>query len=342
MSSLAGSLRRWVLAPSLSRVSRVARGVPDASPETVRRLEAVPQAVVCGFEWAIDATDPWELERRLGLVEPALRGFAYEGAAMAFTVLDATGRGHRTRDLLTGHGAPHLLLAYIGVGFAMARLPRVLWRRVLPDLPVSEYHPTMSWLAVDGYGFDLAYFDPQRWIRAQEVPSPYPWQGRADYFPRAVDQGIGRAVWFLHGADPDRVIGELERFDDRRRADLWSGVGLAATFAGGCPPAGLARLRDAAGEDRGQLGVGAVFAAQARVRAGHVPSHTHDAVRALAGLEVLAAVRLVRATTVGPGETDAHDGGPRYETWRARIRRHLTTSETRSPTAHPRQEGIFR
>ena len=32
----------------------------------------------------------------------------------------------------------------------------------MPDLTGSPYYPTMSWLAVDGYGFDLAYFDTRR------------------------------------------------------------------------------------------------------------------------------------------------------------------------------------
>src|SRR5690606_25696306 len=106
------------------------------------------QAVVCGFEWGIDGADLWEVERRLSMVDPELRGFAYEGTTMAFTILDAMGgRGRRTRDLLLGSGQPHIFLAYIGIGFAMARLPRRLWRKVVPDLSGSAYYPTMSWLA---------------------------------------------------------------------------------------------------------------------------------------------------------------------------------------------------
>nr|WP_067583492.1 DUF1702 family protein [Amycolatopsis rubida] len=37
----------------------------------------------------------------------------------------------------------------------------------------------MSWLAVDGYGFDT-----ERWVDAQEVPVPYPWQGRPENVPK--------------------------------------------------------------------------------------------------------------------------------------------------------------
>ncbi len=108
----------------------------------------------------------WEVERRLDLVDEEQRGFAYEGAVMAYTILDVMpGRtGNRTRKLLAGSGKPHIFLAYIGIGFAMARLPRVLWKRVLPDLRSAEYYPAMSWLAVDGYAFDRAYFDTPRWV----------------------------------------------------------------------------------------------------------------------------------------------------------------------------------
>ena len=77
-------------------------------------------------------------------------------------------------------------------GFAMARLPRPLWKKVMPDLTGSAYYPAMSWLAVDGYGFDRAYFDTRRWVDEQRAPAPYAWEGSPDYFLRAVDQGIGR------------------------------------------------------------------------------------------------------------------------------------------------------
>lgn len=340
MPTLGGALRRWALAPSLRRVSLAGRGVAAPPPVVVRRLDAVPQAVVCGFEWGMDTSDQWELERRLALVDVELRGFAYEGAVMALTIRDATrltGRGNSTGELLGGHGASHLLLSYIGIGFAMARLPRALWHRVLPDLPRSAYHPTMSWLAIDGYGFDLAYFDADRWVAGQEVPRPYPWRGRPEYFPRAVDQGIGRALWFTHGADPDRVCDEIARFDAHRRGDLWSGVGLAATFAGGCDTTGLLRLREATGEHWTHLAVGAVFAVEARTRAEHVPAHTADGVRLLAGITVAEASRLAAATAVD-GSGGSSDDVPAYEAWRARIRDRLAPQGLLAVTP-PRERG---
>jgi hypothetical protein len=198
------------MTPSLAKVSFNGRGFPVTPSDVTTRLEAVPDAVICGFEWGIDTHNQWEVERRLSIVDPELLGFAYEGVTMAFTILDAMGpgRGRRTRDFLLGPGQPHIFLAYIGIGFAMARLPRPLWKKVLPDLSGSAYYPTMSWLAVDGYGFDRAYFDTDRWVTRQWRRATYPWRGRPDYFPRVRRSGI--AGFCSPGAQARRVAAAVE------------------------------------------------------------------------------------------------------------------------------------
>jgi hypothetical protein len=321
MPTSLGSLRRLVLTPQFAEVTFAKRGFPASPSAATQRLESIPQAVICGFEWGIDARDQWEVERRLELVDAELRGFAYEGVTMAFTILDAMGRGHRTRDLLLGAGRPHVLLAYIGMGFAMARLPRRLWKKAVPDLSGDPFYPTMTWLAADGYGFDRAYFDTPRWVGAQKIPAPYPWDGSPDYFLRAVDQGIGRALWFIGGGHAPDVAAAVGRFASHRQPDLWSGVGLAATFAGGSDDNGLAVLRRAAGIHWPDLAVGVVFAVNARVYAGFVPDHTMAATSALADISVdkgvsLAASTIVTSPTSGPE--------PAYELWRQRIRTHFS------------------
>src|SRR5258708_22127842 len=234
MPTTLGSLRRLLMSPQLVDVTFAKRGFPAIPSAATQRLEAIPQAVICGFEWGIDARNQWDVERRLDLVDAELRGFAYEGATMALTILDTTGRGHRPRDLLRGPGQPHIFLAYIGIGFAMARLPRPLWKKAVPDLSGDPYYPTMSWLAVDGYGFDRAYFDTPRWLDAQRVPKPYSWDGSPDYFLRAVDQGIGRALWFICGGHAPSVAAAAGRFASHRQADLWRGIRRAPPLAGGC------------------------------------------------------------------------------------------------------------
>ncbi|MEU9829804.1 DUF1702 family protein [Micromonospora chersina] len=319
MPSTLGSLRRRVLTPSMAQVGFAARGFPGADSPARPHLEAIPQAVICGFEWGIEGCGLGEVEQRVDLVSPELRGFAYEGVTMAFTVLDAmaAGRGRRARALLSGPAVPHTFLTYIGIGFAMTRLPRPLWKNVLPDLSGTPYYPTMSWLAVDGYGFDLAYFHTRRWVDEQRRPRPYPWLGRSDYFLRAVDQGIGRALWFIHGARVQGVADAVNGFAESRQADLWSGVGLAATFAGGATGEDLAALCRHAGPYQPDLAQGAVFAAKARSFSGHEPAYTAAAVSALAGLSISQAAALADDVAV---QEQAAGSAPAYELWRERVR----------------------
>jgi enediyne biosynthesis protein E2 len=224
----------------------------------------------------------------------------------------------------------------------MARLPRPLWRQVLPDLAGLPYHPTMSWLAVDGFGFDRAYFDTRRWVTDQQRPAPYPWQGTPGYFPRAFDQGIGRALWFIHGGQPQPVAAAVDQFAPDRRGDLWSGVGLAATFAGAAPEVALSSLPELAGGHRADLAQGAVFAATARTAAGFVPGHVTTATEALTGMSVADAAALAEQVAVShpAGEGDPAtgaddragsppDGTPAYELWRSRIREQFAGAPSR-------------
>jgi hypothetical protein len=316
-----GSVRRRLLTPQLREVTFAKRGFPAAPAAATQHLEAIPEAVICGFEWGIDARDQWEVERRLDLIDAEQRGFAYEGATMAFTVIDAMGPGgHRTRDLLRGPGSKHIFLAYIGIGFAMDHLPRPLWKKVIPDLTPDPYYPTMSWLAVDGYGFDLAYFHTKRWVDQQKVPAPYRWEGSPDYFLRAVDQGIGRALWFICGGQAPEVAAAAGRFASNRQPDLWSGIGLAATFAGGSDEEGLATLRREAGSNWSQLALGTVFAAKARAYSGIVPEHTQAACSVLADMSVDKANSLADGTAPSGAATGSE---PVYEQWRQRIRAHF-------------------
>lgn len=322
MSTVIGALRRVALAPQLAEVTHAKRGFPASPPAARQRLEAIPQAVICGFEWGIDARSQWEIDQRLAMADAELRGFVCEGVTMAFTILDATGRGQRARTLLQGPASRHIFLAYIGMGFAMARLPRGLWKKVVPDLTGDPYYPVMSWLAVDGYGFDRAYFDTRRWVDGQYVPKPYPWDRAPDYFPRAVDQGVGRALWFICGAQTPQVAAAVNAFATHRQADLWSGVGLAAGFAGGSDPDALGALRRASGEYAPDLAVGAIFAAKARSYSGTVPPQTEQATAEFAGVSVPAAVAIADDTAVAHGSDGPE---PAYERWRQAIRAKVTS-----------------
>ncbi len=66
MPTTTGMLRRRVLTPPLDAVTFARRGFPVTATDHTRRLEAMPQAVICGFEWGIEARDQWETRTPAG------------------------------------------------------------------------------------------------------------------------------------------------------------------------------------------------------------------------------------------------------------------------------------
>jgi hypothetical protein len=215
-------------------------------------------------------------------------------------------------DLLAGRGDQHLYMAYIGVGWALARLPRWRWHRLTaPD-------PLLRWLALDGYGFHQAYFRTMQYVVRQRREKAFPWPGDGPpgYPARAIDQGIGRALWFVGGTDVEVVCRLVDGFAPGRRADLYSGVGLAATYAGGADADELTRLWRHAGRYRGQVAQGSAFAAQARVRAGLVVPHNELATEIFCGMSTRDAALVTEKAGEGLADSDAL---PAYEIWRQRI-----------------------
>lgn len=271
------ALRRRILTPSDSETSLEKRGFYEKDPAARELLETIGRMFLKGYAYAAEARVPVEAEERLEGIPRQFRGFSYEGAAMAFTILDLlpVGPGNRLSRFLAGRGDDHVYMAYVGAGWAMARVPRFRWPKVhAPD-------PLLRWLVLDGYGFHQAYFDTERYVRGQFQEERFPWPagGPSWYARRAIDQGIGRAMWFVGGTDVDRVAALIEGFPEHRRSDLYGGAGLAATYAGGVGERELRAFWERAGEHRPMVAQGCAFAAEARLRAGLVQPHTSIATR---------------------------------------------------------------
>lgn len=239
---------------------------------------------------------------------------------MCLAILDAMPfGGGRIERLLAGRGRAHIYMVYVGVGWAMARLPRLRWHRLhAPD-------PLLRWLVLDGYGFHQAYFRTDRYVHGRFRLEGFPWpvDGPAWYAARAIDQGVGRAMWFVGGGDAKVVTELIDQFPEDRRPDLYSGAGLAASYAGGADETELRWFLRHAGQFGPQLAQGAVFAATARVHAGLVVPHTELAARVFCGMTPQQAADLADRERPDPAETQAHRtdsaGTPAYEAWRQRI-----------------------
>jgi hypothetical protein len=320
---LIGWLRKRLLVTAPAEITFPVRGFDTTDAPARPVLETAALLFTIGFEFGIEYPDGEAAHLRLEALQRDYRGFAYEGAIMAMAVRDAISPapGNRlTEQFLSGPAAPHAFLGCLGIGFALGRMPRPLWRRTLPDRSRIPRYPTAAWAVIDGYGFHQAFFRTRRWLDPGHVPAGLVWDGSRDYAPRAIDQGMGRALWFVAGGNVERLGAMVDAFPAGRRADLWSGAGLAATYAGGVDAAGLEELGRRADGYRASLAVGAVLAVRARVGAGLVTPHTESAARALCGRSTERAGDLADAAM-----RDLPEGGtvPAYETFRQRISRHF-------------------
>ena len=315
----AGRLRCRIFLPDQSEVTFERRGFTAPDRTRQANLEKVGRKFLEGFEYGMSGRYLADIESSLETVEPAFRGFAYEGCTMALAVRDGIrlyGRPpfqrHWVRDLLASQGANHIYMAYIGVGWAMARLPRLRWRAIQP------HDPLLRWLALDGYGFHQAYFRTQQYVWNQHQARIPGWEP-ARYAGRAVDQGIGRALWFVNGADVQRVATTIEAFPQSRRGDLWSGAALASVYAGGADAGELSDMVRLAGPYRPHAAQGAAFGAKARLLAGLVMPGTELGVKVHCEMSVEEAAAVTDEAMDGLPSDDTDV--PRYEIWRDRIRK---------------------
>ncbi|GIH66559.1 enediyne biosynthesis protein [Microbispora siamensis] len=299
------------MTPDISETKMSTRGFHVKSPESRDLLETVGETFLLGYAHAMEARTVAEAEERLEEVPTRFRGFAYEGAGMALAILDAMPfGGGRIEKFLAGRGDRHIYMVYVGIGWAMARLPRFLWPKA------ETLDPLLRWLVLDGYGFHQAYFRTDQYVYGQYRDPEFPWPADATrpYANRALDQGIGRAMWFVAGTDADRCASLIESFDPSRWADLFAGAGLAATYAGGAAEEELRRLWERAGEHRSQVAQGSAFAAEARVRAGLVVPHTRLATEIFCGTTEERAALVTQR--VRPAQPSSDGNPPAYELWR--------------------------
>lgn len=310
------TFRRRVLTPDVSETSLDKRGFHKKSPPAQELLETVGEKFLLGYAHAVEARSAEQAEEWLERIPVKFRGFAYEGAGMGYGMLDGLpggGRGH-VAELLAGPGEKHDYIIYVGVGWAMARLPRFRWPSV------EDFDPLLRWLVLDGYGFHQAYFKTAKYIDGQHQDTNFPWPaGNSAYALRAIDQGIGRALWFICGTDVDLVTDAVAKFPKERHGDLYAGIGLAATYACGVTSDELLKLAEFAGEHRGNLAQGSAFAAEARVRAGLLIPETEVATQAICGLPAERAAAITQEVRPTSSAAVADGEVPAFETWRQRI-----------------------
>lgn len=323
-TTILGAIRKRIIAPPLDITSFAVRGFEDTPARW--QLEESARQVGMGFEIAMEQKGNDDVADRLEMLEAQFRGLAYEGAVFALALRDVMSPlpGHQNVESFVGvggRGAHQVFMAYIGIGFACARVPKFLWKRAIPNQALLPESPALSWMILDGYSFHEAYFKTEKWVHGKYISPRVPWDGPHAYVLRAMDHGIGRAMWFINGGDVERLTNMIDGFDPARRGDLWSGAALAAGYAGGAGEDGLTDFVKASWDYHPEVAQGAVFAIKQRVLSNLVTPNTELAAQILCGCSPGEAAALTdKAAVALPEGTKV----PAYEIFRQRIQSNFT------------------
>ncbi|GLV53920.1 hypothetical protein KDH_07710 [Dictyobacter sp. S3.2.2.5] len=255
------NLRRALMGVSHKKATSFSKG----NTATWKHMEAVVLTALAGYHATLDSSKLEELIPRLNRVPQDMRSYAYEGAAMGLTGLDCLlPRKQHLNAYIAGPGAPHIYMVHIGAGEALALL-----RRKPEPFMARMDDPVLCWLVMDGYGFHKGFFSRRRYVDKQVVPAYL-----SSYARRIFDQGLGRSLWFLEGANIKRIAAAIAAFPADRQADMWVGIGVACTYVGGVGRSTVEALQRAAGPYAPQVAMGAAFVAKGRQLAGNPVSHT--------------------------------------------------------------------
>ena len=259
-SPLLGRLKRRALGLSPSEASFSRRGFPGAGSPSRGHLESVIQTFIAGYNLALGEAQISRIAERLDAsFAPAFVGFAYEGAGLYLGLADLfVPRSESRLAAFTRSAAQrHDFITMVGAGFAIARAPLGL-RRL--DAYQRTLDPMNAWCLADGYGFHQAFFHWRRFIEERRAaPASLNPQNRALF-----DAGVGRAMWWVFGADPASIATAISRFDGDRRGEMWTGIGTALAYAGGGPRAASSALLSLAGAYRFDFLSGIPLAAHMR------------------------------------------------------------------------------
>lgn len=299
-----GLRRALVLRPAMVDFERRRfRTVPRSTRTT---LETAAGAFLDGFNAELGT--PPDRAPDLSAVPVLRRGFAAEGAGMAAALLDAfrPAGGRRLAALRRAYDDGYTYLIHVGVGWAMAKLHRGRLGTLGLDAPL------LRWLAYDGIGFCQSFFASPRRLRR--------WSAHPDRCPATCDiryQGLGRSLWFRACGDPATLDAYVRGLPARHHGDLWSGIALAATYAGGVEPQAYERIRDLAGGHRAAAAQGAAFGAEAWRLCGFAPPHAHTSVRTLTGVPLEQAATWTWSAR--QGLDGPHTDATHYRQWRLRV-----------------------
>lgn len=279
-------------------------GFQQPTNEFASRFSEICASFLQGFESALKARNTSSLHQTLELIPASTKPFAYEGASMALGILDALSlRGSSSfRSLLDASDQKQIYTMIVGLGWAIARLP--LKKRIETLCPT----PFLKSLLGDGLGFHQAFFYHRR------IPNlPIPSHARDPHILPGVYRGIGRSLWFIGGGRAENLHALVLKFPVQWHACIWSGIGLAGTFASGSSVTNLETLHSLASQHRPYLAQGSAFAAAALSLANCAQSFHSLSSERLCGLSIAEASAASESTR--PSK-HINPGAQHFEQWR--------------------------
>ncbi len=271
------AIRKYLLGVSSENVNLDVRNFNYRDEQIRKHLETIGLTFLKGYHAYLENLSIENFPEQIKDVPKVYKGFAYEGLAMSMAIMDfmMPWRSSQLCPFMEEEGNDHIYMLHVGAGWGMAR---VFGK---PEQLIQKYHPLYRWLAIDGYGFHQAYFYTEKYVNKRQKPKKISQEALPVFY-----QGLGRCLWFIEGAQPKRILERIQTFPAEWHADLWSGIGLAATYACGVDKETIRLLRKLSGRYLINLGSGAAFAAKARSRAKNVTDETVFACKIITGKRV--------------------------------------------------------
>ena len=220
---------------------------------------------------------PLVVEMVMANLDPDIRPFAAEAIGMGlYSRLIATGRAENLlTPYLAGAGKRFGGLPFTGVGMSARKLG------IPASAALADVDGFFRWHVLDGYAFWTG-----RWEWEKFGASHAGCDGIEAALLPGYDRGLGRSAWFHFSANPADTADWAEGFAPERAHFIWAGLGVAATFTGGCEDDDLVLLRqraDAAGYGA-WVGAGAIHGLATRHWCGCDTAYNRRAVALLSGL----------------------------------------------------------
>lgn len=295
------------------RVEFRVRGFDLADKGHEQRLESIGKAFLRGYNLTLTARSFTEFRQAMDQETDLLRGFFIEGGAMGSALVDSLPfRKAMLPRYIDRFAEQYPILVHAGVGLTISKLA---WRE---KGILAALDPFYRWLAYDGLGYHNMYFEPDRTLTG-------PKRALEGYASRAYDQGAGRGIWFISGADVGKAAATIATMAEDRHPDLWAGTGLALCYAGPADADAFLEAKALAGPCAADMATGVAIACAARVKDQSLLPETREGIDELWGIspEALAErVEAIRRSAAAAGDT------PAYGLWRTEIARAFAAGRT--------------